>query len=488
MSPRRTTLTLISAGAVLAALLPQIAMSPAIADGRPADALPAQAALDGDTLAGGFGGWSALSGGVAGRPSVVGLTVQTGATQSVAIIDGAAVPDSPLTAVVRPVGLCPDGPHGGLECGAVPDRIEIAVAYLDGAIPRADLAGSAAPAITPASVIDLTVDLGSLSPHLRWTWASGEPTFWSAEGIGTDSVQLHIRFHPGARPVAATRSACVGVPVKKGCDAPRADHVERQAVLVVSLNPDVNQAYAGTLIATTGAYAGSLETEYAPGEDYPTVALGMAAPSAVKGAPSKAQMWVLVNEVTLLNEFAIFPGQKRVATFFKSALINGKSSRAVRSWSQWTAQKQGTNGWMIEVPGTRPGAAVYDGKADRSKSAALVLSLPRKYPWAAFARKANDTVNVIMSASEGILPKVCRTKTCRVTVNRAESRQGLDLVDISHRDVSPTRGVFFAMLTLEGREAKGIMVNDPLITVVEVQTRQGWERLTSGVIRVDKPL
>lgn len=488
MSARTTARALVPALAVIAALLPLTVVSPARADVRPADALPSQSTLDGDVIAGGFGGWAALAGGVSARPQVTDLRVSTGASETVVIADGVATDGGALTATVRPVGLCPDGPRNGLECDSIPSRFEVAVAAVDDGTVRADLAASTSPKITADTVIDLTVSLGSVGSRLRWTWASGKPTFWSVEGIGTDAAVLHIRFHPGARPIAASRNACTGVPVKKGCEAPRADHVERQAVLVVSLDRAVNEAYAGTLIATDGAYAASLETEYPAGEDYPNVALAMAAPSSIKAAPARSRMWVFVSEATLLNEFAILPNQLKVPTFFKSATSNGKVSRDVRSWTEWTSEAEGSDGWLISVPPTRPEAAVYDGKADRSKSSAVVLGLPRKYAWAAFARKANDTVNVIISASEGSLAKICRSKTCRVTINRAQSPLGTGLIDISHRDVAATRGIFIAMLTLDRGEAKGIMVNDPLITVVDVQTKKGWERLASGVIRVDKPL
>jgi hypothetical protein len=486
MAVRR--MTLIPVMAVMAALLPLTAMPHVWADDRPADALPAQATVDGAQIAGGFGGWAALDGGVAARPEVTSLSVRTGAKETVAIVDGEAVEGSGLTAVVRPVGLCPDGPRAGLDCSGSPRHLEISVGYLDGEVSRADLAGSTSPKITAASIVDLTVNLHSLSPRLRWTWASGEPTFWSVEGIGTEEAILHIRFHPGARPVAASRGACTVVPVKKGCEAPRADHVERQAALVVSFDDAVNQAFAGALIASDGAYAGSLVTEYPANEDYPTIGVSVAAPSTVKAASARARVWAFLGEATLLNDYAILTDQGRVPSFFKATLANGKSTRGVQSWTRWTQEKQGSDGWLIEAPATRPEAAIYDGKADRSKSSSLVLGLQRKYAWAAFARKANDTVNVIISASEGALAKVCRSKTCRVTISRSESRLGTKLVDISHREVEATRGVFFAMLTLDRQEAKGIMVNDPLITVVDVQTRQGWERLASGVIRVDKPL
>jgi hypothetical protein len=137
------------------------------------DGMPDQSSLDSAPNSQSQGNWSDLAGGVTGRPYIASLTVTTNGVPTQIVTNGTATTAAPttvgaVTAVISPFNLCKAGSTN--NCYATPNRVGITLAYVKQAgqlghnfsAPTATLS----PAVTAASVFDMTIGLNSVGKKL----------------------------------------------------------------------------------------------------------------------------------------------------------------------------------------------------------------------------------------------------------------------------------------------------------------------------------
>ena len=149
-------------------------------------ASPDQSELD---KAQSYGGtWFDLPGGYTGRPYVSELSVINNGVSTPVITGGTSttetnVPTNRIAVAISPTNLCKAGqtPEPG-RCYSTPNRIGITIGYQMGQGQIGwDFNNPAISSTVNANTeFDMTINLNTIGKSLRWTWASGVPTYWNA--------------------------------------------------------------------------------------------------------------------------------------------------------------------------------------------------------------------------------------------------------------------------------------------------------------------
>ena len=376
--------------------------------------------------------WANMPGGVAARPYVTALSVINGGVSTPVITDGTAtaetnVPTGRIAVAVAPFNLCRDGqtPATAL-CYATPNRIGISVGFQ---IQPGQLgydfskANNLLTPVTADTEFDVTLNLNTLGKTLRWTWASAIPTYWNTSNLGTDAATVRVRLKPTLSPLVlqgTQQVGCSAVPVM-ACQYTTNTHETLSASMVLSLDESLDPVFTGALFSSTRSYMGSLAVS--PGES-PQLTYGVSAPKTWSdGSTNTASVSAVMSDAALLNFYGATADVVATTEFQTTALnltrSDGGSQGAV-TWTRWTLDAQGTDGWLITIPEITFADAVGTSgvRSFGSSVAPAQFKVSAKNAPKVTSRRVGAKSLITMKVSSS----ACAKYTCRVVISSISSK------------------------------------------------------------------
>jgi hypothetical protein len=376
--------------------------------------------------------WANMTGGVAARPYVTALSVINGGVPTAIITNGTAsaetnVPAGRIAVAISPSNLCRTGqaPAQGV-CYATPNRIGVTVGYqIQPGQLGSDfsVANNLLTPVTADTEFDITLNLNTLGRTLRWSWASGVPTYWNTANLGTDAATVRLRIKPTLTPVVIQGTQQVGcsqVPVQ-ACAYPQNTHETLSASLTLSLDNTLDEVFTGALFSSTRSYMGSLMVQ--PGET-PQMTYGVSAPQTWSdGSANAASLSAVLSDASLLNFYGATPEVVATAEFQTGALnlarTDGGTQGAI-TWTRWTADVQGIDGWLVNIPDIRFVAAVSTTgvRAFGSSVAPATFSVKSKTSAKITTKRVGSKAMITLKVSAA----ACAKSSCRVVVSSIASK------------------------------------------------------------------
>ena len=419
---------LIITATVLGSLL--VSASHVSAASPPNTGMPDQSQLDAASTQNAT--WVNMTGGVAARPYVTALSVINGGVSTPVITNGTAtaetnVPMGRIAVAISPSNLCRTGqsPAQGV-CYATPNRIGVTVGYqIQPGQLGSDfsIANNLLTPVTADTEFDITLNLNTLGRTLRWSWASGVPTYWNTANLGTDAATVRLRIKPTLTPVVMQGTQQVGcsqVPVQ-ACSYSQNTHETLSASLTLSLDNTLDEIFTGALFSSTRSYMGSLMVQ--PGET-PQMTYGVSAPQTWSdGTANAASLSAVLSDASLLNFYGATPEVVASAEFQTGALnlsrTDGGTQGAI-TWTRWTADVQGIDGWLITIPDIRFVAAVSTSgvRAFGSSVAPATFSVKSKTSAKITTKRVGSKAMITLKVSAA----ACAKYSCRVVVSSIASK------------------------------------------------------------------
>jgi hypothetical protein len=376
--------------------------------------------------------WADMTGGVAARPYVTALSVINGGVSTPVITAGTAtaetnVPTGRIAVAIAPFNLCRTGqtPAQGV-CYATPNRIGISVGYQTQPGQLGYDFSKATNLLTPVTAdteFDITLNLNTLGKSVRWSWASGVATYWNTSNLGTDGASIRIRLKPTLTPVVMQGTQQVGcsqVPVQT-CPYTQNTHETLSASLTLSLDNSLDEIFTGALFSSTRSYMGSLMVQ--PGET-PQMTYGVSAPQTWSdGTPNAASLSAVLSDASLLNFYGATPEVVASAEFQTGALnlarTDGGTQGAI-TWTRWTADLQGVDGWLVTIPDIRFVAAASTSgvRAFGSSVAPAKFAVKSKTSAKITTKRVGSKAMITLKVSAA----ACAKYTCRVVVSSIASK------------------------------------------------------------------
>ena len=378
--------------------------------------------------------WVNMTGGVAARPYVTALSVINGGVSTPVITNGTAtaetnVPMGRIAVAISPSNLCRTGqsPAQGV-CYATPNRIGVTVGYqIQPGQLGSDfsIANNLLTPVTADTEFDITLNLNTLGRTLRWSWASGVPTYWNTANLGTDAATVRLRIKPTLTPVVMQGTQQVGcsqVPVQ-ACSYSQNTHETLSASLTLSLDNTLDEIFTGALFSSTRSYMGSLMVQ--PGET-PQMTYGVSAPQTWSdGTANAASLSAVLSDASLLNFYGATPEVVATDEFQTGALnlarTDGGTQGAI-TWTRWTADLQGIDGWLVTIPDIRFVAAVSTSgvRAFGSSVAPATFSVKSKTSAKITTKRVGSKAMITLKVSAA----ACAKYSCRVVVSSIASKVG----------------------------------------------------------------
>ena len=375
--------------------------------------------------------WANMPGGVAARPYVTALSVINGGVSTSVITAGTTtaetnVPMGRIAVAVAPFNLCRTGqtPATAL-CYATPNRIGITVGFQ---IQPGQLgydfsrANNLLTPVTADTEFDITLNLNTLGRSVRWSWASGVATYWNTSNLGTDGASIRIRLKPTLTPLVmqgTQQLGCSAVPVM-ACSYTQNTHETLSASLVLSLDETLGEIFTGALFSSTRSYMGSLMVQ--PGET-PQMTYGVSAPQTWSdGTPNAASMSAVLSDAALLNFYGATPEMIATPEFQTGALnlarTDGGTQGAI-TWTRWTLDVQGVDGWLVTIPDIRFVAAVSTSgvRAAGSAVAPATFAVKSKTSAKITSKRVGSKAMITLRVSAA----ACAKYSCRVVVSSISS-------------------------------------------------------------------
>ena len=419
---------LIITATVLGSLL--VSASHVSAASPPNTGMPDQSQLDAASTQNAT--WVNMTGGVAARPYVTALSVINGGVSTPVITNGTAtaetnVPMGRIAVAISPSNLCRTGqsPAQGV-CYTTPNRIGVTVGYqIQPGQLGSDfsIANNLLTPVTADTEFDITLNLNTLGRTLRWSWASGVPTYWNTANLGTDAATVRLRIKPTLTPVVMQGTQQVGcsqVPVQ-ACSYSQNTHETLSASLTLSLDNTLDEIFTGALFSSTRSYMGSLMVQ--PGET-PQMTYGVSAPQTWSdGTANAASLSAVLSDASLLNFYGATPEVVASAEFQTGALnlsrTDGGTQGAI-TWTRWTADVQGIDGWLITIPDIRFVAAVSTSgvRAFGSSVAPATFSVKSKTSAKITTKRVGSKAMITLKVSAA----ACAKYSCRVVVSSIASK------------------------------------------------------------------
>ena len=376
--------------------------------------------------------WADMTGGVAARPYVTALSVINGGVSTPVITAGTAtaetnVPTGRIAVAIAPFNLCRTGqtPAQGV-CYATPNRIGISVGYQTEPGQLGYDFSKATNLLTPVTAdteFDITLNLNTLGKSVRWSWASGVATYWNTSNLGTDGASIRVRLKPTLTPVVMQGTQQVGcsqVPVQT-CPYTQNTHETLSASLTLSLDNSLDEIFTGALFSSTRSYMGSLMVQ--PGET-PQMTYGVSAPQTWSdGTPNAASLSAVLSDASLLNFYGATPEVVASAEFQTGALnlarTDGGTQGAI-TWTRWTADLQGVDGWLVTIPDIRFVAAASTSgvRAFGSSVAPAKFAVKSKTSAKITTKRVGSKAMITLKVSAA----ACAKYTCRVVVSSIASK------------------------------------------------------------------
>jgi hypothetical protein len=428
-----------------------------------------------------------MTGGVAARPYVTALSVINGGVSTPVITNGTAsaetnVPTGRIAVAISPSNLCRTGqaPAQGV-CYATPNRIGVTVGYqIQPGQLGSDfsVANNLLTPVTADTEFDITLNLNTLGRTLRWSWASGVPTYWNTANLGTDAATVRLRIKPTLTPVVMQGTQQVGcsqVPVQ-ACSYSQNTHETLSAGLTLSLDNTLDEIFTGALFSSTRSYMGSLMVQ--PGAT-PQMTYGVSAPQTWSdGTPNAASLSAVLSDASLLNFYGATPEVAASAEFQTGALnlarTDGGTQGAI-TWTRWSVDVQGIDGWLITIPDIRFVAAVSTSgvRAFGSSVAPATFSVKSKTSAKVTSKRVGTKAMITLKVSAA----ACAKYSCRVVVSSITSKVGSASKKISALAVGKKSKSVLA--TVAAKSSKGQRLS------VMLQTKKAgkWVYASSSVAR-----
>jgi len=412
---------------VLSSLL--VSVSQVSAASPPDTGMPDQSFLDAVSTQNAT--WANMTGGVAARPYVTALSVINGGVSTPVITAGTAtaetnVPAGRIAVAISPFNLCRTGqtPAPGV-CYATPNRIGITVGYQTQPGQLGYDFSKATNLLTPVTAdteFDITLSLNTLGKSVRWSWASGIATYWNTSNLGTDGASIRVRLKPTLTPVVmqgTQQAGCSQVPVM-ACPYTQNTHETLSASLVLSLDDTLGEIFTGALFSSTRSYMGSLMVQ--PGET-PQMTYGVSAPQTWSdGTANAASMSAVLSDAALLNFYGATPEMAATPEFQTGALnlarTDGGTQGAI-TWTRWTLDGQGIDGWLVTIPDIRFVAAVSTSgvRAAGSSVAPATFAVKSKTSAKITTKRVGSKAMITLRVSAA----ACAKYSCRVVVSSISS-------------------------------------------------------------------
>jgi hypothetical protein len=365
---------------------------------------------------------------------VTALSVINGGVSTPVITNGTAsaetnVPTGRIAVAIAPSNLCRTGqsPAPGV-CYATPNRIGVTVGYqIQPGQLGSDfsVANNLLTPVTADTEFDITLNLNTLGRTLRWSWASGVPTYWNTANLGTDAATVRLRIKPTLTPVVMQGTQQVGcsqVPVQ-ACSYSQNTHETLSASLTLSLDNTLDEIFTGALFSSTRSYMGSLMVQ--PGET-PQMTYGVSAPQTWSdGTANAASLSAVLSDASLLNFYGATPEVVATVEFQTGALnlarTDGGTQGAI-TWTRWTADLQGIDGWLVTIPDIRFVAAVSTSgvRAFGSSVAPATFSVKSKTSAKITTKRVGSKAMITLKVSAA----ACAKSSCRVVVSSIASKVG----------------------------------------------------------------
>jgi len=431
--------------------------------------------------------WANMTGGVAARPYVTALSVINGGVSTPVITNGTAaaetnVPTGRIAVAISPSNLCRTGqsPAPGV-CYATPNRIGVTVGYqIQPGQLGSDfsIANNLLTPVTADTEFDITLNLNTLGRTLRWSWASGVPTYWNTANLGTDAATVRLRIKPTLTPVVMQGTQQVGcsqVPVQ-ACAYSQNTHETLSASLTLSLDNTLDEVFTGALFSSTRSYMGSLMVQ--PGET-PQMTYGVSAPQTWSdGTANAASLSAVLSDASLLNFYGATPEVAASAEFQTGALnlarTDGGTQGAI-TWTRWSVDVQGIDGWLITIPDIRFVAAVSTSgvRAFGSSVAPATFSVKSKTSAKVTSKRVGTKAMITLKVSAA----ACAKYSCRVVVSSITSKVGSASKKISALAVGKKSKSVLA--TVAAKSSKGQRLS------VMLQTKKAgkWVYASSSVAK-----
>jgi hypothetical protein len=431
--------------------------------------------------------WANMTGGVAARPYVTALSVINGGVSTPVITNGTAsaetnVPTGRIAVAISPSNLCRTGqsPAQGV-CYSTPNRIGVTVGYqIQPGQLGSDfsVANNLLTPVTADTEFDITLNLNTLGRTLRWSWASGVPTYWNTANLGTDAATVRLRIKPTLTPVVMQGTQQVGcsqVPVQ-ACAYPQNTHETLSASLTLSLDNTLDEVFTGALFSSTRSYMGSLMVQ--PGET-PQMTYGVSAPQTWSdGTPNAASLSAVLSDASLLNFYGATPEVAASAEFQTGALnlarTDGGTQGAI-TWTRWSVDVQGVDGWLITIPDIRFVAAVSTSgvRAFASSVAPATFSVKSKTSAKVTSKRVGTKAMITLKVSAA----ACAKYSCRVVVSSISSKVGSASKKISALAVGKKSKSVLATVTAKSSKGQRLSV------MLQTKKAGKWVYATSSVAK-----
>ena len=301
------------------------------------------------------GGWNGTTPGIAGRPFIKYLAVNNSGVETVVVNNQTApfaVSPTPaggtdIYALVTPTNACKTGqaPAPGV-CYSAPNRVTVSLARNAGGTWTEDLTTSpAAPIVNADSIVHMIVGFKSGYTALRWSWVSGEPTYWRST-VNPFGGEVELKFRPRTQPHMLAPPYCSGIPVST-CDIQRADEERLMPTVILSMDETLSAALSGALFGSSGAFIGSLEASPLDTPGGPTLTYGIAAPHLNADGSDRRGTFYALLQGSILGLF-----NTSIESFNQDILAvertNGTGSFNL-GWAPWSAGAQGTAGQFLTI-------------------------------------------------------------------------------------------------------------------------------------------
>ena len=396
----------------------------------PNTGMPDQSELD---KAQSYGGtWFDLAGGYTGRPYVSELSVINNGVSTPVITGGTSttetnVPAGRIAVAISPSNLCKTGetPEPG-KCYSTPNRIGVAIGYQ---IQQGQLGfdfndPSISSTVNANTEFDMTINLNTVGKSLRWTWASGVPTYWNATNLGADNATIRVRLKPALMPIVlenGQQSGCSQVPVQT-CQFSTSTHETLSANLVLSLDQTLDPVFTGALFSSSRSFMGSLMTQ--SGET-PQMTYGISAPKTWSdGSENKAEMSAVLTDAAILNFYGATPEVSSTTDFQTNALnlsrTDGGSQGAI-TWTRWTSETNGSDGWLVTIPEITFATAAAGAQGVRAFGSSVA---PAQFKVSAknAPKVASKRVGGKALISMKVKAAACAKYSCRVVISSISSK------------------------------------------------------------------
>jgi hypothetical protein len=426
-----------------------------------------------------------MTGGVAARPYVTALSVINGGVSTPVITDGTAtaetnVPTGRIAVAIAPFNLCRTGqtPAQGV-CYATPNRIGISVGYQTEPGQLGYDFSKATNLLTPVTAdteFDITLNLNTLGKSVRWSWASGVATYWNTSNLGTDGASIRVRLKPTLTPVVMQGTQQVGcsqVPVQT-CPYTQNTHETLSASLVLSLDNSLGEVFTGALFSSTRSYMGSLMVQ--PGET-PQMTYGVSAPQTWSdGTQNSASMSAVLSDAALLNFYGATPEMAATPEFQTGALNLARTDGGTQgpiTWTRWTFDVQGIDGWLVTIPDIRFVAAVSTSgvRAFGSSVAPATFSVKSKTSQKITTRRSGTKSVLTLKVSAS----ACAKYSCRVVVSSIASKVGSSSKKLTTASVG--RKSKSVLSTVSAKSKKG----QRLSAMLQAKKAGKWVYVSSSV-------